>query len=255
MSNLQYFTHGSEDSLDHDSYVIFEHVPSFHEAKAFCDSNKELNLNILVLKDGYVDWCFKGTEDECNNSLFLTYGLHKQEHPNPIKSVVTPNLELKIVRTIRGLLSYFSRTELRSVIKEALRSDNFLVKLNALKQCSLSYDVDFKKSTHVEVMKFYAFQLAQTMALIDKGVFLFTKSQCASYYPKLKPYLYREKGADLKDLNVFFNDFISFLETHIFEVEIYKKTKKHPRYVYSHVTSGMKEFDFIEFSKFQLKNK
>ncbi len=29
----QVFTHGSEDSLDHDVYVIFDHIPSFKEVK------------------------------------------------------------------------------------------------------------------------------------------------------------------------------------------------------------------------------
>ena len=96
-----------------------------------------------------------------------------------------------MVRTIRGILSYFSRTELRIDIKKALRSNDALEKLEVLEQCHLSLDTDFKKTTHIEVFKFFAFQMGQTLALMD-GVELFTKSSVAEHYPELSPYLYRE---------------------------------------------------------------
>ena len=92
---MQTFTHGSEDSLDHDTYVIFDDIPTFHEAKAFCDSQKEDNANILVIQDGKVIWCFKGIEDECNNSLLTTYDLHEQKFPQPISSLLKEMCLLK----------------------------------------------------------------------------------------------------------------------------------------------------------------
>ena len=104
-------THGSKDSLDHDVYVIFDHIPSFKEAKSYCQSLTGMNPNILVIQDGVVSWSFKGTEDECNNSLFYTYHLHEQDQEIPVTRIVERDLDLKLVRTVRGLLSYFSRTD------------------------------------------------------------------------------------------------------------------------------------------------
>lgn len=239
---MQIFTHGSEDSLDHDVYVIFDHIPTFHEAKSHCDSLDDMNANILVLKDGVVDWCFKGTEDECNNSLFSTYSLHEQAYPNPIIHKVERDIPLKLVRTIRGLLSYFSRTSIRIKIKAALRSSSYEEKMSALKVCQLSYDIDFKKATHIEVFKFYAFQLGQTLALIEHNVELFTKKDVASYYPELYPYLYREVACT-EELQAFFERFISWCDSHITQegVDSYKLTSFYFK---------SDSFSFKEISKF-----
>ena len=246
-------THGSEDSLDHDVYVVFDEIPSFQEAKEYCHSLSEYNANIIVVTDGTVSWSFKGTEDECNNSIMQTYHLHQQEFENPIKTEVSPNLELKIVRTIRGLLSYFSRTELRPVIKHALRSDDLSVKIDALRQCKISYDLVFVKTSHVELMKFYAFQLAQTIALIKYGVFIFTKSSAASYFPTLKPYLYREENVDVANLQLFFDDFIDFIESHVFLAPSLIGKTGVKKYIYFHKSSSLNVFDFIEHTKFKTK--
>ena len=211
----QIFTHGSEDSLDHDVYVIFDHIPSFKEAKAYCNNLKEYNANILVLKDGIVEWCFKGTEDECNNSLFRTYELHEQKYDLPISNLVQRDVELKIVRTIRGLLSYFSRTEIRSDVKKALKSDSFELKIATLRKCFLSYDIDYKKTNHKELFKFFAFQIGQTWALMHKGKELFTKSEVAVEYPELRDALYREDFINTETLQETLSNFLFYLETNI----------------------------------------
>lgn len=211
---MQILTHGSEDSLDHDVYVIFDHIPTFQEAKSYCNSLDDLNPNILFLKDGVVDWCFKGTVDECNNSLFMTYNLHEQTHPNPISQKVERDYELKLIRTFRGILSYFSRTEHRVAVKKALRSTSFEEKLSVIRQCQLSLDTDYVKTTHIEVFKFYAFQLGQTLALLEDGIELFTKKSVAEHYPELRPYLYREHQ-DADTLQMFLNRFLDWSESHL----------------------------------------
>lgn len=214
---MQTFTHGSEDSLDHDTYVIFDKIPTFHEAKVFCDSQKEDNANILVIEDGKVVWCFKGIEDECNNSLLTTYSLHEQKYPQPIKELVQRDIPLKVVRTIRGLLSYFSRTQWRVDIKKALHSNDAVEKMDVLDACHLGFDVDFKKATHIEVFKFFAFQMGQTKALIN-GVELFTKSSVAKHYPELRPYLYREDFSP-EVLQAFSCEFRVLLRDYLVQVE------------------------------------
>lgn len=61
--------HGSENSLDVETYVIIPKPLSFTDAKKLCDSYKESNANLLTVTNGLVDWCYKGTVDECNNSI------------------------------------------------------------------------------------------------------------------------------------------------------------------------------------------
>ncbi len=207
------FTHGSEDSLDHDTYVIFDKIPTAQEAKEYCASLVEDNANILVLKDGIVDWCYKGTEDECNNSLNATYGLHLQFQPNPILRNVERDVDLKVVRTLRGLLSYFSRTEMREQVKKALKSKDAQLKLSVFSECDISNDIDFVKSSKIEAFKFFAFQIGQTDALIN-GKELYTKSQVAEEYPALRPYLYRE-DVDCEALQDTLALFKSTLHTYI----------------------------------------
>lgn len=211
---MQILTHGSEDSLDHDVYVIFDHIPTFQEAKSYCNSLDGMNPNILFVKNGLVDWCFKGTVDECNNSLFMTYALHEQTHTNPIAHRIERDFELKLIRTFRGILSYFSRTEHRIAVKKALRSSSFEEKLSVMRSCQLSLDTDYKKATHIEVFKFYAFQLGQTLALLEDGIELFTKSSVAEHYPELRPYLYRE-AQDPTALQDFLTRFLNWSETHL----------------------------------------
>lgn len=231
------YTHGSEDSLDHDTYVIFDHIPTFHEAKSYCDSIKEDNANILYIKDGKVQWSFKGTEDECNNSLIRTYPLHQQKFEMPDISIVERDYGLKTVRTIRGLLSYFSRTDIRKSIKKALRTPDFQIKLDALKECTLSYDIDYVKNSHVEVFKFFAFQIGQTLALIEDGKELFTKSEVALHYPELKPYLYREDDISVDALNIYLKRFILFIESNIIKTEdgLYELTYQDRKEIFSFV--------------------
>lgn len=78
--------HGSENSLDVDAYVIVPESMTMQEAKKLCDSYKDINANLLSIKDGVVNWCYKGTVDECNNSILATYNLHKQESECPVNN-------------------------------------------------------------------------------------------------------------------------------------------------------------------------
>ena len=234
------FTHGSEDSLDHDIYVIFDQIPSFKEAKSYCQNLKEMNPNILVLKDGFVFWSFKGTVDECNNSLFYTYGLHKQKYNNPIKEILERDLDLKLVRTIRGLLSYFSKTDKRIEVKKALRSNSWAEKYSVLKKLQLSRNINYVKCNHEELFKFFAFQIGQTLSLIQDGEELFTKKSVAKKYPEIEDFLYRKIDSDESLLQSFYINFITLIEKEISEI-------KNERYLSNF--SG-KEFVFKEEPKF-----
>jgi hypothetical protein len=203
--------HGSENSLDKDAYVIVNEPLNHREAKLLCDSYKNINANLLYVEDGVVKWCYKGTVDECNNSILTTYNLHVQNYENPIKRKLERQYGLKSVRCIRGLLSYNSRTHLRSEIKKSLVSTDMDEKIATLKLINLNEIKDFDKNSITEAYKFFAFQLGQTLSLIEDNVELFTKNTVAQYYPELKPYLNREKSSPA-ELQKFLTRFINFVE-------------------------------------------
>lgn len=211
--------HGSEDSLDTDAYIIIKEKVSIEEAKSICNSFSDVNANLLVVEDGIVTWCFKGTVDECNNSIISTYGHHSQTHDNPIERKLDRSFALKLVRTVRGLLTYHSKTDKRKLIKAALKSEDLILKIETLKSINLADVDDFHKNTLTEVYKFFAFQIGQTYALLKDNVELFTKNEVASHYPKLAPYLKRVDGYPVDDLQDMWNEFNGYLLETVTRVE------------------------------------
>lgn len=233
---MDYITHGSENSIDHDIYVIISDPLQPQKAKLLCESFAPMNANLICVKDGQVSWSYKGTIDECNNSILATFHLHTQSIECPITSSMDRSYGLKLLRTLRGLLSYCSRTEHRPMIKKALRSSNIAEKLSILSTIDITTIEDYKKNELVEVYKFFAFQLGQTLALLEDNIELFTKNNVADYYPDLKPYLMREKS-DPANLKKYWDRFynlcvkkaivlknktfteITFLETEVFDTK------------------------------------
>ena len=130
----EYYFFGSGDSSDYDVLVRVDHIPanvdaahdickSFNQLLAEKYTDKAINSNLCVIEDGRITRVFKGTCDELTNCLFYTYGLHVQEYACPVVSPVIRDVDEKILRVARFILTFFSRTELRSEIKKALRGD------------------------------------------------------------------------------------------------------------------------------------
>lgn len=211
--------HGSENSLDKDAYVVVPSALPFKAAKALCDSYTDINANLIFVKNGVVNWCYKGTVDECNNGLLETYRHHAQTEDNPITAQLSRQYGLKMVRCLRGLLSYHSRTALREDIKKALVSPDMALKIETLKKVNLNTVPDYQKTSAVEAHKFMAFQLGQTLALIEDDVEVFTKNSVAAYYPELRPYLERQSGATPEALQKFLTRFITFIENKYSKME------------------------------------
>ena len=207
--------HGSENSLDVDIFVIVDKPYTNQAAKELCEEYFPRNANLIMIdrKYGYCSWCYKGTKDECNNAILATFDLHEQTLlENPIRLKVIRNKDEKVLRTIRGILSYYSRTHHRTLIKRALRTDDIDFKISVLKQIDYISIDNFVKNTKIEVYKFLAFQLGQTLALVENDVELFTKNKVIEYYPELKPYLMREENSNVTDLFIFLKRFIEYLE-------------------------------------------
>jgi hypothetical protein len=159
---------------------------------------KPVNSNLAVLdKDrGIIREVFKGTWDEVNNSVFHTYRFHLQLHSRMVTQLVEREVDTKVLRTFRVILSFLSRTRHRHLVKNALGS-SLAVQFEAVKAIDLS---EFRSQTalgkrNVRLEDYYkvmAFQFGQTLALMHQyPAELYTKDQIGEYYPDLARMLAR----------------------------------------------------------------
>ena len=193
MNIIARYIHGSEDSTDLDVIYVVDELPSLQECKTFC-SDKEENRNLITVENGIVTSVYKGTPDEVNNALLDTYKLHEQEYPLLVERKVERDVHIKAIRAVRGILSHLSRSMFRPEIKNALRC-SWSVRIETLQMIYDHFDeIDFdslqNNMSGDDVKKLIAFQIGQVLALTD-FVELYTKSEIASYFTDLKPYLYR----------------------------------------------------------------
>lgn len=205
ISILKYY-HGSTDSLDKDVFIVLPKLPIFLECKKICDSNKKENVNLIVINNGYVTDCYKGTCDEIHNSLINTYDNHEQHFPLILYHKVERDIILKHIRVMRCFLSYFSKTYLRQIVKSALTSKSFKKRIDVLKELDFSIK-DFGKNNRTEIFKTFAFQLAQVLGLY-KDIEIYTKKDSIKYFPELNKYIYRHNNCSEDVLIEHFNNFI-----------------------------------------------
>jgi|GEM_PF-1210602 len=208
------YIHGSEDSIDLDIYYVFDEMPEFKECQEFCSSKIE-NRNIIVIQNGIVVECFKGPTDEVNNSLLDTYNLHQQECPLLITKRLPRDVLIKDLRALRGMISYLSRTEYRTIVKKALKG-NFTDRLNVMKNVNFNVllEQELSKTFNLkDILKVYAFQLGQSLGL-HREKELYTKTDIANEFSKLQPFLYRQNDFNLNDLVDYIEMFIDILEAY-----------------------------------------
>ncbi|WP_299674464.1 hypothetical protein [uncultured Tenacibaculum sp.] len=206
---------GSKSSVDLDVCFFVDELNSIQEnhetiktyiEKSNIDTNKVINANLAIIEKGIVIACFKGEEDELNNALYETYKIHKQQFEKRIIRKVNRNVEARIERCLRSLVSYFTRTEFRVKVKEALRG-SIKDKVVFLEGIQLDQIKDFgKNGSQIEVYKTIAFQLGITLALLE-SVELYTKEGIIEYYPNLENYLLR-KESNVNALQEYLDEFI-----------------------------------------------
>lgn len=219
MEKFQIF--GSSSSKDIDIMVFVDKIPytqflSEELCKKYNDyfqqifnTTKEINTNLGILKNGILIYTYKGCYDECNNSLLRTYHLHSQPCPLMIERYIERDIDLKILRTGRVLLSFLSRTGFRNDVKLALKSDfNEKIRvLNIIDLSTITIDKFTKKIGFEDYLKVIAFQLGQTLALMD-NIELYTKEEISETYPDLKTFLDRNIYSDLNILEKYKNLFL-----------------------------------------------
>lgn len=198
---------GSETSLDLDVMVFVDRIPDKETAKMLCieydaeiessyDYDKKVNTNLAVVDDGVIVEVFKGFPEECNNSLMRTYELHEQVYPLMVERPIPWTKEmtdLKISRFLRIVLTFLSRTQHRVDVKRALKSKDDAIRLDVLRSIDLEFIYEFNKKglDTIEIYKGLAFQIGQTLGLLD-GVELYSKTEISRVYPMLEPYLLRQ---------------------------------------------------------------
>jgi hypothetical protein len=230
-----FYIFGSEDSTDYDVVVSVKNIPqNVDEAHNICKDfneklskilvDKPLNCNLGIFKDGRLEKVFKGTTDELNNVLFYTYKNHKQYYDNPILSPIDRDVDEKILRVARFILTMYSRTELRPQIKPALRGD-LKMKLEVLKEIDFAKMVDFprKREKIEDVYKSMAFQFGQVFSLVDGfDSDSYTKNGIVKNYPDLKKMLKREplNLKDLETLNTYLDRFIKLIISKIDTIKL-----------------------------------
>lgn len=207
------YIYGSSDSTDVDIAYIVDELPSLSECKHFCSDDKAENRNLITIDDGIISNCYKGTKDELNNAIKNTYSLHHQNTPLFITKSVDRNIPLKIVRSIRSILSHLSRSQYRSEVKLALRSD-FDCRLNTLLNIDLT-TIDFttlnNNMSKEDILKLIAFQSGQCLGLIN-GDEYFTKKDISLAYPELSKFLFRITDTDISILNTFVHNFVNVIK-------------------------------------------
>ena len=220
------YIHGSEDSLDVDVFYVVDKITSFNDAKAFCDSYTDENVNIITIENGLVTDCYKGTVDEIQNSLFRTYKLHKQTSELLIYEPVKRDVFVKTVRVVRCFLSHLSRTQYRKEVKLALQKPDWKLKIDTLKNIDYNVIDNFKEKRE-DILKVFSFQLAQGLGLL-LDIEIYTKKEASDNFPTLKKYLYREKESDITDLVNQLNIFLNYCK-YLSEIDKYIDLKTEKR--------------------------
>lgn len=209
---------GSENSTDYDVMVFVDSMPQnidighqwckgFNDDLSHILTDKPLNSNFGIVVDGQVTEVFKGTPDEVNNALYYTYEHHTQYTHNLITHTVDRDIELKLMRVYRCILSFFSRSHLRTTVKMALKSDIFK-KYSTLGLIDFVEITEFphKKESLQDIYKVIVFQYGQLFSLLDGyEEDSYTKNGIIKNYPELEPMLNRRVLGmeDLKVLNTF----------------------------------------------------
>ena len=200
---------GSKSSIDYDAMVFIESIPdSVEVCKDMCEKYdkeifeilkshnyplKKVNSNLAVVENGILIDIHKGMICECNNSIYLTYKNFQQIHPNQISKLVSRDVDLKILRCYRILLSFLSRTSYREDVKKSLRG-NLSQKINVL--ININYEnIDFgnRNGKPIDIWKSLAFQVGQTL-LLTKDIEVYSKEEICTYIPSLSGFIMRDSN-------------------------------------------------------------
>ena len=222
---FQFF--GSKSSIDYDVMIFIESIPeSVEDCKELCEyynkeinkiiidnnlPNKKINSNLATLKNGVIQNIHKGMICECNNSLYLTYNNFYQLYPNNIERLVSRDIDHKILRCFRIILTFLSRTIYRKEVKKSLRN-NLLEKINVLKNIDFT-NIDFgnRNGEPIDIWKSISFQIGQTL-LLTNGIECYSKEEICNHLPELRGFIMRDTQLyDFKSIIKYLNELSDYV--------------------------------------------
>lgn len=244
------YRYGSNDSDDIDVFIGLSRVPDMddeddrimmdeiHEtidytlrySGQFTNTDKTVDFSFIhISKDGVVDWCEYDDLGECNNALYYTFNHHAYNNivlygKNPIKFKLEQNVSFKIVKVVRTLLTFLSRTSYREEVKYLLKKGSFKERLEfilkVVSQNGISSVETFnKKLPDVEIVKDIAFMFIQLYGLVH-DIDVFCKRDAALRFPDLARYIYKDHNAPLEPLEDFI---IETFESLSMNIEVFDK--------------------------------
>lgn len=204
---------GSENSNDIDIMVLEKEIGTIDDSKYRCllygntlksrfNVNKDININLCTVRNGFITNVFKGSIDECNNSLYTTYNNFPQQHPKIVTKSVFRDYDIKILRAIRIITQFLSRTSYRQDVKKAL-NQNLEDQIKILYKIKFDSSFDFGKTINkVDIYKKIAFQIIQTTLLIVDNIEIYTKNDAIKYCVLLNGFINRDENKyDFSALN------------------------------------------------------
>jgi len=230
---IRYNIFGSEDSLDTDIMVAIDEIPSIADCKKmeekyetiFSKIFKEPNLNFCVVNDNIIIDVYKGTVDEVNNSVYTTYSLHNNEQKCLVGRNVERDILLKAFRVMRVLLSFLSRTEYRTKVKDQLKSGDLQSQIDFLLTMNLvEFEKMHPKYNNIDIYKTYVFQLLQIYHLLN-GKECYTKTDLCYCVPKEYSDVIQRKEVESWVMAKIFNDLLKEVKKKLEERNDYKEFK------------------------------
>lgn len=230
---MKFNIYGSPSSADCDVMVFVDEMPttiqSQRELIVECNNQlqqyfaKNVDCHLAKLsEDGTISAASDGTIDEVNNSIIDTFYFHTQYFPLFVESRIDRDVELKIKRCVRCILTFFSRTDLRTNIKFALKDGRVSERLKICKDINFVKFTDFgsKNKDAAYIYKTIAFQLIQTILLI-KGIEIYTKEDAVKYFPKLSNFINRIDITthDLINMQSVYEEFIKLANNYTYTSE------------------------------------
>jgi hypothetical protein len=200
-----YYQYGSSNSTDSDVIIsipstvmpIGQELRKRFVRQLLDDFNLDWNATLAVFEDGVmIDTIYnKSWIDSLNNAFFETYKYHIQFFEIPVTKTVERNKTLAIYKAVRTVLTFLTRTPLRTTIKPILKGIHpFYAKLDVLKTIDFNSFETFnqKNAPDIDIWKIVAFYIGQNILLIEKDIEIYTKNDVLVHYPELDAFILRK---------------------------------------------------------------
>jgi len=151
------------------------------------------DIHFVTISDGVVDWTESNNPTEMNNAIYTTYKYHQMNTVSvlgdyrdcPVKRLVRPEIGIKALKSIRSLITYFSRTHLKEDLYGVLFDDSLKSRIDTIIQVydsngGILSDIDtFNKpnTKDEDILKSIAMMFLQLSQMIEGKEVVYTKEK------------------------------------------------------------------------------